>query len=126
MQAVCRYLQVFTMCPHIVIIGLFVSDMMHVPTCERLKTEFLEKYTKDLDITGGGLQVMETFLGMQVEQSENEIRLHLDNYIRETLDEYKAHTQKSLRPKRTPIQPGLVLTKEDCPILSDPKRQTFY
>ena len=69
---------------------------------------------------------METFLGMQVEQSENEIRLHLDNYIRETLDEYKVHTQKSLRPKRTPIQPGLVLNHEDCPILPDPKRQKLY
>ena len=69
---------------------------------------------------------METFLGMQVEQSEDEIRLHLDNYIRETLDDYKAHTKKTLHPKRTPIQPGLVLTKEDCPILSDPKRQKFY
>ena len=73
MQAVCRYLQVFTMCPHIAIIGLFVSDMMHVPTCERLKTEFLEKYTKDLDITGGGLQVMETFLGMQVESNQRRL-----------------------------------------------------
>ena len=107
-----------------IIHGLFVDDMMHIPTCDKLKQEFLAKYSKDFDITGGGL--METFLGMQVEQSEDEIRLHLDNYIRETLDDYKAHTKKTLHPKRTPIQPGLVLTKEDCPILPDPKRQTFY
>ena len=62
-----------------IIHGLFVDDMMHVPTCERLKQEFLEKYTKDFEITGGGL--METFLGMQVEQSKKAIRLHLDDYI---------------------------------------------
>ena len=98
--------------------------MIHVPTCERLKAEFLEKYTKDFDITGGGL--METFLGMQVEQSKKAIRLHLDNYIRELLDEYKAYATKSLRPKLTPIQPGLVLTQEDCPIVPDARRQKFY
>ena len=71
-----------------IIHGLFVDDMMHISTCDKLKQEFMAKYSKDFDITGGGL--METFLGMQVEQSENEIRLHLDNYIRETLDEYNA------------------------------------
>ena len=70
-----------------IIHGLFVDDMMHVPTCDALKQEFMEKYTKDFQITGGGLMV--TFMGMQVEQSEGKIRLHHDNYIRETLDEYK-------------------------------------
>ncbi len=49
-----------------IIHGLFVDDMMHVPTSDALKHEFMEKYTRDFDITGGGL--METFLGMQVEQ----------------------------------------------------------
>jgi hypothetical protein len=107
-----------------IIHGLFVDDMMHIPTCERLKTEFLEKYTKDFDITGGGL--METFLGMQVEQSKKAISLHLDNYIRELLDEYKAYATKSLRPKLTPIQPGLVLSQEDCPIVPDARKQKFY
>ena len=46
----------------VIIHGLFVDDMMHVPTCDRLWKEFLDKYTKDFDITGGDL--METFLGM--------------------------------------------------------------
>ena len=107
-----------------IIHSLFVDDMMHVPTCERLKQEFLEKYTKDFEITGGGL--METFLGMQVEQSKKAIRLHLDNYIWELLDEYKAYATKSLRPKHTPIQPGLVLSQEDCPILPDARKQKYY
>ena len=58
---------------------LFVDDMMHIPTCDRLKNEFLELYKKDFDITGGGL--MESFLGMEVEQPGEVIRLHPDSYI---------------------------------------------
>jgi hypothetical protein len=27
--------------------GLFVDDMMHVPTCDALKQELMAKYTKD-------------------------------------------------------------------------------
>ncbi len=65
--------------------GLFVDDMMHIPTCDRLQDEFLELYQKDFKITGGGL--METFLGMEVEQPGKVIRLHLDKYIRSKLDE---------------------------------------
>ncbi len=84
----------------------------------------MAKYTKDFQVTGGGL--METFLGMQVEQSKGRIRPHLDNYIRETLDEYKEFSTKSLRPKQVPIQPGLILEKTDCPIVPDPRKQKFY
>jgi hypothetical protein len=57
---------------------LFVDDVMHIPTCGALKQEFMEKYTKDFNITGGSLEI---YLGMQVEQSPGKIRLHL-NYIR--------------------------------------------
>ncbi len=85
--------------------------MMHIPTCDAIKQEFIEKYTKDFDITGGGL--METYLGIQVEQSPGKIRLHLNNYIRETLDEFKAFQTKFLRPKLVQIQPGIVLDKGD-------------
>ena len=63
---------------------------------------------------------------MQVEQSKKAVRLHLDNYIKELLDEYKAYATKSLRPKLTPIQPGLVLTQNDCPILPDARKQKYY
>jgi hypothetical protein len=104
--------------------GLFVDGMIHVPTSDALKKEFMEKYTRDFDITGGGL--METFLGMQVEQSKGRIRLHLDNYIQEILDEYKVFQTKSLHPMLVPIQPGLVLTKDDCPILPESRKQKFY
>jgi hypothetical protein len=98
--------------------------MMHIPTCDRLKNEFLELYQKDFEITGGGL--METFLGMEVEQTGKEIRLHLDKYVRSVLDEYKDFIKKSLRPKRVPMSPGLVLNNEDCPAIPDPRRQKFF
>ena len=67
--------------------GLFVDDMMHTSTSARLKKEFMMKYSKDFNITGEGL--MESFLGMQVEQKDNTIKLHLDHYVQEMLTEYK-------------------------------------
>jgi hypothetical protein len=84
----------------------------------------MKKYTKDFQITGDG--VMETFLGMQVEESKGEIRLHLDNYIRETLDEYKELSTKSHSSKQVPIQPGPILERTDCPIVPDTRKQKFY
>ncbi len=51
--------------------GLFVDDMMHAPTCDRLWKDFLDKTSKVFDITGGDL--METFLSMQVEQSKKAV-----------------------------------------------------
>jgi hypothetical protein len=42
-----------------IIHGLFVDDMIHIPTNKALKQEFTEKHdSKDFDITGGDL--MET------------------------------------------------------------------
>ena len=88
---------------------------MHVPTCDKLSAEFLELYQKDIEITGRGL--METFLGMEVEQPGKVIKLHLDSYIQEVLKDYKEYIKKSLRPKRVLMSPGLVLDKTDCPHL---------
>ena len=104
--------------------GLFVDDMMHVPACDKLRDEFLELYQRDFEITGGGL--METFLGMEVEQPGKVIRLHLDTYIQEVLTEYKEYIKKALRPKRVLMTPGNILTNEDCPITPDPRKQKYY
>ena len=84
-----------------IIHGLFVDGMMHVPTCDKLRDEFLQLYQKDFEITGGGL--METILEMEVEQPGKVIKLHLDSYIREVLKDYKEYIKKSLRPKRVPM-----------------------
>ena len=98
--------------------------MMHVPTCDKLRDEFLKLYQRDFEITGGGL--METFLGTEVEQPGKVIRLHLDTYIQEVLTEYKEHIKKALCPKRVPMTPGNILTNEDCPITPDPRKQKYY
>ena len=78
---------------------------------------FLTLYQKDFEITVGGL--METFLGMEVEEPGQVIKLHLDSYIQEVLNEYKEY----IRPKRDPMSPGLVLNNEHCPVVLDPHKQ---
>ncbi len=66
--------------------GMFVDDMMHAPTCDKLCDEFLKLYKNFFYYTGGGL--METFLGMEVEQPGKVIKLRLDSYVQEVLAEY--------------------------------------
>ncbi len=46
-----------------IIHGLFVDNMMHVSTCDKLRDELVQLYKKDFEITGGGLT--ETCLGMR-------------------------------------------------------------
>ncbi len=43
---------------------------------------------------------MKTFLGMEVEQGNAGINLHLDYYIQTVLTEYKDYIKKLLRPKK--------------------------
>jgi hypothetical protein len=58
---------------------------------------------------------MTSFLGLEVEQDKGQIRLHLDTYVNEMLEEYKAYIKRDLKPKKIPMQPGVVLTKDDAP-----------
>jgi hypothetical protein len=44
---------------------------------------------------------MKTFLGMEVEQDNGEIRFHLDKYLQEMLDEYKAFVKWDLKPNKS-------------------------
>ena len=44
---------------------IFVDDMKHVPTAKYLLGEFLEKYSRDFEITGGH-HLMESFIGLDV------------------------------------------------------------
>jgi hypothetical protein len=69
---------------------------------------------------------METFLGMEVEQPGKVIRLHLDTYVQQVLVEYKGYIKKSLRPKRVPMTPGVVLNNDDCPIVPAPRKQKYF
>ncbi len=79
---------------HFIIHGLFVDDMMHTTASTKLKDEFLRKYSKDFNITGGGL--MKTFLGIEVEQDNKTIKLYLDHYVQEMLTKYKDYIKKLL------------------------------
>jgi hypothetical protein len=40
--------------------------------------------------------------------------------------EYKAYIQRDLKPKKIPMQPGVVLTKDDALETPDPKKQKIY
>jgi hypothetical protein len=83
-----------------------------------------EFIAKEFEITGG--QLMTRFLGLSVEQDNHCISLHLDQYIRETIEEYQTFTSKALQPKMTPMQPGKVLEPEGTPLVSGPKKQSIY
>ena len=69
---------------------------------------------------------MKAFLGMQVEQGNKKIKLHLDHYVQEILTEYKDYIKKSLRPKRVPMGLGIILKPEDCQSIPDPHKQKLY
>ena len=54
----------------LIICGLFVDiNLKSIPTSKRLLDEFLKKYRQDFNITGG--EVMDSFIGLQVEQQGN-------------------------------------------------------
>ena len=69
---------------------------------------------------------MESFVGLEVEQSEEGIALHLDTYIQELIEEYRKLHRNYIKPKKVPMVPGLVLEKEDCPPVPDPFKQTVF
>ncbi len=69
---------------------------------------------------------MKTFLGKEVEQSGKTIKLHLDCYIQQVLAEYKAYIKKTLRPKKVPISPGVILKPDNVPELPDQRKQKYY
>jgi hypothetical protein len=63
---------------------LFVDDMAHASTCEKLKKQFLHEYKRDFDITEE--DIMSTFLGIELKQTKDLVKLHLDTYIQECWD----------------------------------------
>jgi hypothetical protein len=102
--------------------GLFVDsdDMVHDSTSEKLKLDFIAEYIGDFEITCNSEDLMTSFLGMEVEQDKSSIRLHLDNYIEDTLWEHEAAIKKFVKPKQMPMQPGIVLEYDLCPETPDP------
>ena len=58
--------------------SVFADDFATTPTSQRHKEKFETLY-----VTGGG--PMTTFLGPEVEQSDDGISLHLDTYVQELI-----------------------------------------
>ena len=46
---------------------------------------------------------MESFVGLEVEQSEEGVRLHLDTYIQGLIEEYLLLHKKFIKPKKVPM-----------------------
>jgi hypothetical protein len=61
---------------------------MHILTNAELRKEFIKMCLKDFNIIGGDL--METYLGIKVEQSDGKICLYLDKYIQDIVTEFSA------------------------------------
>ena len=69
--------------------------------------EFMAKNSRDFEINGG--ELMNTFLGLQVDHGNDEIHMHMDTYVHNVLDEYKTFARKTPRPKKLPIAPNYQL-----------------
>ena len=85
---------------------------------------FFGLHAKSFEYTGCDL--MQTFLGMEVEPKNEKIQLHHNTYIHEVSDDYKAVIKKDLKPKQVPMQPGVILTHDDCPETPDPNELKLY
>ena len=72
--------------------------MMHTSTSQKILDKFFKLNAKSIKCTGG--DCMTSFLGMEVEKDNGEIRLHLDTYIQEIPEEYQAYAKKDLKPKK--------------------------
>jgi hypothetical protein len=48
--------------------GLFVDDMAHVSTSQKMIKKFMKEYSRDFEYTGGDF--MTSFLGLEVEQDQ--------------------------------------------------------
>jgi len=51
--------------------GLFVDDMAHASTSQKMIKRFMKEYSKDFEYTGGDF--MTSFLGLEVEQEQGQI-----------------------------------------------------
>jgi len=89
-----------------------------------MKQQFIHEYTRDFDIILK--ETMTPFLGLEIEQGSNGIDLRLDTYIKETITDYWSYFKTFLKPKKVPMQPGVVLDGRDCPEMPDPRMQKIY
>ena len=72
----------------------YLSTTWSIHWQQNIFSVHLEKYSRDFEITGGH-HLMESFIGLDVEQSKSNISLDLDTYIRKTRD-----ITRSIRQRR--------------------------
>ncbi len=61
------------------------DDMAHASTSQKMVKNFKKEYLKDFEYTRGDF--MTSFLCLEVEQDKGQIRLHLDTYVNEIMEE---------------------------------------
>ena len=61
---------------------VYVDGIKHIPTHPALMREFLEKYNKEFETTGGMDKLYDIFVGIEYEQTADGIKLHQDTYVR--------------------------------------------
>ena len=92
-----------------IIHGMYVDDMIHASTSEKLKREFIREYTRDFNITLE--ENITSFLRIEIKQGPDWIDINLDTYIREIIEEYQKYVRTALKPKKVPMQPGVMLDR---------------
>jgi hypothetical protein len=70
--------------------------MSTIPTLDHLKEEFMPTSWPSTRLTTGG-DLMQSFLGLAVEQLDGCIKLHLDTYIQELIAEHQLILPKFLK-----------------------------
>jgi hypothetical protein len=107
---------------------LLGNDFMHISTPYKFIWEFMGLYTKHFKITGR-LQ-MDTFLCMKVKPVDGIISLYLYTYVRDMVgdivEEFNSGVVTVLKLKKTPMQPGLALEKDDYTDIPDLIMQWWY
>ncbi len=80
-----------------IIHGLLRVDMMHVSSRDRFSEELMKIYTLNFNVTSSS-SIMETFLGIAVQQDEAFIKLHLDLYNQDTLQSTTSTSRRRSAP----------------------------
>jgi hypothetical protein len=99
-----------------IIHGPFVDDVMHISSCDELREEFTQKYSKNYR-----RRPDKNCLRLEVEQKRRVIKLHFDYYIQHVLTEFKEYMKKMLL-----IPPGVVLKQEDVQEVLEQRKQKYY
>jgi len=98
--------------------GLFVDDMMHIPSTKRMMKEFLDLYNKEFQTTGGMTKAMDMFVGIEYQQSSSGINLHQDHYMQVLIEDYQKQVEETLYSRKIPMSLTHELCEDEEPVPS--------